>query len=275
MSLKSYNPITPGLRGLVLVDRSALWKGKPEKSLTVGLPKTGGRNVHGHLTAYQRGGGHKRSYRLVDFKRRKFDVVGTVERIEYDPNRTTFIALVVYPDGEKAYILAPHNLAPGDHVVSAEKVDIRPGNASPLKNIPVGTSVHNIELKIAKGGQMARSAGGSAQVLGRDMGYVMLRLSSGEVRKVRGECMASIGVLSNADHKNENLGKAGRNRWKGIRPHVRGVAMNPIDHPHGGGEGRTSGGRHPVTPWGLPTKGKRTRKNKRTTGLIVKRRYQK
>jgi large subunit ribosomal protein L2 len=275
MSLKSYNPTTPGQRGLVLVDRSALWKGKPEKALTVGLSRTGGRNVHGHLTAYQRGGGHKRSYRLIDFKRRNFGAVGTVERLEYDPNRTTFIALVVYENGDKAYILAPQNLSPGDKVVSGEKVDVRPGNAGLLKNIPVGTAVHNVELKIEKGGQMARSAGASVQVLGRDAGYVLLRLTSGEVRRVHGDCMATIGVLSNADHKNENLAKAGRNRWKGKRPHVRGVAMNPIDHPHGGGEGKTSGGRHPVTPWGIGTKGKRTRKNKRTSQFIVKKRYQK
>lgn len=275
MSLKSYNPVTPGLRGLVLVDRSNLWKGKPEKTLTEGLSRTGGRNMHGRLTAYQRGGGHKRSYRVVDFKRRNFGMVGTVERLEYDPNRTTFIALVVYENGEKSYILAPQNLSPGDKVVASERVDVRPGNAGLLKNIPVGTAVHNVELKIMKGGQLARSAGASAQVLGRDAGYVLLRLTSGEVRRVHGDCMASIGVLSNADHKNENLGKAGRNRWKGNRPHVRGVAMNPIDHPHGGGEGKTSGGRHPVTPWGIATKGKRTRKNKRTSHFIVKRRYQK
>lgn len=275
MTLKTYNPTTPSQRGLVLVDRSSLWKGRPEKSLTVGLSRTGGRNVHGHLTAYHRGGGHKRSYRLVDFKRRKFGVVGVVDRLEYDPNRTAFIALVSYEDGEKSYILAPQDLVVGQKVISGDVVDVRPGNAAPLKAIPVGTAVHNVELKIGKGGQLARSAGSSAQVLGRDAGYVLLRLASGEVRKVLGDCMASIGVVSNPDRKNENLGKAGRNRWKGIRPHVRGVAMNPIDHPHGGGEGRTSGGRHPVTPWGVSTKGKRTRRNKRTSSLIVKRRYQK
>jgi large subunit ribosomal protein L2 len=275
MGLKTYNPVTPSQRGLVLVDRSHLWKGKPEKALTVGLSRTGGRNVHGHLTAYHRGGGHKRSYRLVDFKRRNFDAIGTIERLEYDPNRTSFIALVAYENGEKSYILAPQKLSPGDKVVAGERVDVRPGNACFLKNIPVGTSVHNIELKVAKGGQLARSAGASAQVMGRDAGYVLLRLTSGEVRRVHGECMATIGVVSNSDHKNENLAKAGRNRWKGKRPHVRGVAMNPIDHPHGGGEGKTSGGRHPVTPWGISTKGKRTRKNKRTSVFIVKRRYQK
>ena len=275
MGLKTYNPVTPSQRGLVLVDRSHLWKGKPEKALTVGLSRTGGRNVHGHLTAYHRGGGHKRSYRLVDFKRRNFDAIGTIERLEYDPNRTSFIALVAYENGEKSYILAPQKLSPGDKVVAGERVDVRPGNACFLKNIPVGTSVHNIELKVSKGGQLARSAGASAQVMGRDAGYVLLRLTSGEVRRINGDCMASIGVVSNADHKNENLAKAGRNRWKGKRPHVRGVAMNPIDHPHGGGEGKTSGGRHPVTPWGIATKGKRTRKNKRTSAFIVKRRYQK
>ena len=273
MSLKSYNPTTPGQRGLVLVDRSHLWKGKPEKSFTVGLSRTGGRNVHGHLTSYQRGGGHKRSYRLVDFKRLKGGVSAVVERLEYDPNRTTFIALIRYDDGELSYILAPEKLSPGDRVESGDAVDVKPGNSMLLRHIPVGTHVHNVELKIGKGGQIARAAGTSAQILGRDIGYVLIRLSSGEVRRIRGECRATVGVLSNADHKNENLGKAGRNRWKGWRPHVRGVAMNPIDHPMGGGEGRTSGGRHPVSPWGKPTKGKRTRNNKRTAKFIVKRRY--
>lgn len=273
MSLKQYNPTTSSQRGLILVDRQALWKGKPEKALTVGLPKTGGRNVYGRVTSRHQGGGHKRSYRLIDFRRRKFDQIATVERLEYDPNRTAFIALIAYDDGEKSYILAPQRLAVGDQVVSGERVDIKPGNALPLKNIPVGTLVHNVELKIGKGGQMARSAGASIQIVGRDVGYVLLKLSSGEVRRVRGECMASVGAVSNADHQNINLAKAGRNRWKGIRPHVRGVAMNPIDHPHGGGEGRTSGGRHPVSPWGQPAKGLKTRQNKRTDSLIVRRRH--
>lgn len=272
MSLKQYNPTTSSQRGLVLVDRRALWKGKPEKALTEGASKTGGRNVFGRVTSRHRGGGHKRVYRLIDFRRRTFNKIATVERLEYDPNRTAFIALISYEDGEKSYILAPQRLGVGDQVVSGERVDIKPGNALPLKNIPVGTLVHNVELKIGKGGQMARSAGASIQIVGRDAGYVLLKLSSGEVRRVHGDCMASIGAVSNADHQNIHLAKAGRNRWKGVRPHVRGVAMNPIDHPHGGGEGRTSGGRHPVSPWGQPAKGKKTRWNKRTDGLIVRRR---
>lgn len=273
MSLKQYNPVTSSQRGLVLVDRQALWKGKPEKTLTEGLSKKGGRNMYGRITSRHQGGGHKRSYRLVDFQRRKFDMAATVERLEYDPNRTAFIALICYSDGEKSYILAPQRLAVGDQVISGDRVDIKPGNALPLKNIPVGTLVHNVEMKIGKGGQMARSAGASIQIAGRDMGYVLLKLSSGELRRVRGECMASVGAVSNADHQNINLAKAGRNRWKGLRPHVRGVAMNPIDHPHGGGEGRTSGGRHPVSPWGQQAKGKKTRRNKRTDALIVRRRH--
>ena len=272
MALKSYKPTTPGQRQLVLVDRSELWKGKPEVSLTQGLRKSGGRNNTGRTTVRFRGGGHKRRYRLIDFKRIKFDAPATVERLEYDPNRSAFIALISYQDGEKAYILAPQRLAPGDQVISGQKVDIKPGNALPLKNIPVGTIVHNVELKAGKGGQLARSAGAYVQLVGKDQGYAQLRLSSGEVRMVRGECMASIGAVSNPDHQNINLGKAGRMRWLGFRPHVRGVAMNPVDHPHGGGEGRTSGGRHPVTPWGKPTKGKKTRSNKKTDKLIMRRR---
>ncbi|MEX2628934.1 MAG: 50S ribosomal protein L2 [Tistlia sp.] len=275
MALKQYNPTTPGQRQLVTVDRSALWKGKPVKKLTEGLSKSGGRNNQGHMTARRRGGGHKRTYRIVDFKRRKYDVAGTVERLEYDPNRTAFIALIRYEDGELAYILAPQRLGVGDQVVAAEKADIKPGNAMPLRSIPVGTIVHNVEMKPAKGGQIARSAGAYVQIVGRDSGYALLRLSSGEVRMVRAECMATIGAVSNADQQNINLGKAGRSRWLGRRPSVRGVAMNPVDHPHGGGEGRTSGGRHPVTPWGKPTKGARTRKNKKTDRLIVRRRHAK
>jgi large subunit ribosomal protein L2 len=275
MALKSFNPITPSTRQLVLVDRSELWKGKPVKKLTEGLSSAGGRNNTGRVTMWGRGGGHKRSYRIVDFKRMKHDMSGTVERIEYDPNRTAFIALISYEDGEQAYILAPQRLKVGDKVISGEKTDVKPGNAMPLKNIPVGTVIHNVELKPGKGGQMARSAGNFAQLVGRDQGLALLRLSSGEVRMVRGECMATIGAVSNPDHQNVNYGKAGRMRWLGQRPSVRGVAMNPIDHPHGGGEGRTSGGRHPVTPWGKPTKGKKTRSNKKTDGQIVRRRHAK
>ncbi|CAO3405905.1 50S ribosomal protein L2 [Azospirillum largimobile] len=275
MALKQYRPITPSLRQLVIVDRSELWKGKPVKTLTEGLTKSGGRNNTGRITARRMGGGHKRVYRLVDFKRRKFDVPATVERLEYDPNRTAFIALIKYQDGTLSYILAPQRLKVGDTVISGERVDVKPGNAMPLKNIPVGSIVHNVELKAGKGGQVARSAGTYLQLVGRDGGYAQLKLPSGELRMVRGECMATLGAVSNPDQMNTNLGKAGRNRWLGKRPSVRGVAMNPIDHPHGGGEGRTSGGRHPVTPWGKPTKGKKTRHNKKTDGLILRRRHSK
>ncbi len=272
MALKQYKSITPGQRGLVLVDRSELWKGGPEKSLTEGLTKKGGRNNTGRITARRRGGGHKRLYRQVDFKRQKYDVPATVERIEYDPNRTAFIALIAYEDGEKSYILAPQRLNIGDVVVAAERADVKPGNAMPLRSIPIGTIVHNVELKPGAGGKMARAAGTYVQLVGRDRGYGLLKLASGEVRMVRQECMATIGAVSNPDQSNIKLGKAGRKRWLGKRPAVRGVAMNPIDHPHGGGEGRTSGGRHPVTPWGKPTKGKRTRSNKKTDSLIIRRR---
>jgi large subunit ribosomal protein L2 len=275
MALKNYNPVTPSQRNLVRVDRSELWKGKPVKKLTEGLTKTGGRNNTGRTTAWHRGGGHKRRYRFIDFKRSNFGSIATVERIEYDPNRTAFIALLTYEDGEQAYILAPQRLAPGDKVETGPKADIKPGNALPLNNIPVGTIVHNVELKQGKGGQLARSAGAYVQLVGRDSGYAQLKLPSGELRLVRGECIATVGAVSNADHSNQKMGKAGRSRWLGKRPHVRGVAMNPIDHPHGGGEGRTSGGRHPVTPWGKPTKGKRTRTNKTTDRLIMRRRYAK
>jgi len=275
MALKNFNPITPSQRELVLVDRSGLHKGKPVKSLTEGLSSSGGRNTHGHITVRWRGGGHKRAYRVVDFRRRKHDMPATVERLEYDPNRTAFIALIRYQDGELAYILAPQRLAAGDQVISGERVDIKPGNALPLRSIPVGTIVHNVELKIGRGGQLARSAGTYAQLVGRDQGYALLRLASGEVRMVRSDCMATVGAVSNPDQQNINYGKAGRMRWLGRKPSVRGVAMNPIDHPHGGGEGRTSGGRHPVTPWGKPTKGKKTRQNKKTDRLIVRRRRKK
>ncbi len=275
MALKHFKPTTPSQRGLVLVDRSALWKGKPVKTLTEGLSKSGGRNNKGRITVWSRGGGHKRRYRLIDFKRRKFDVPAKVERLEYDPNRSAFIALIRYQDGELSYIVAPQRLRVGDSVISAERADIVPGNAMPMQNIPVGTIIHNIEMKPGKGAQIARSAGAYAQLVGKDAGYALLRLGSGERRMVRAECMATIGAVSNPDHQNINLGKAGRNRWLGRRPVVRGVAMNPVDHPHGGGEGRTSGGRHPVTPWGKPTKGKRTRSNKSTDRLILKRRQKK
>jgi large subunit ribosomal protein L2 len=275
MTLKKFNPTTPGRRGLVLVDRSGLWKGKPERSLTEGLSNKAGRNNNGRITARRRGGGHKRRYRVVDFKRLKYNIEATVERLEYDPNRTAFIALIKYSDGQLSYILAPQRMSEGDKVLSGEAVDIKPGNAMPMQSIPVGTIIHNIEMKIGKGGQIARSAGTYAQIIGKDQGYAQLRLSSGELRLVRAECMATIGAVSNPDQQNIKLGKAGRSRWLGKRPSVRGVAMNPIDHPHGGGEGRTSGGRHPVSPWGKPTKGKRTRSNKKTDRLIMRRRHAK
>ncbi len=273
MALKQHNPTTPGRRGLVLVARGSLWKGKPEKSLTEGLRKHGGRNNRGRITARRRGGGHKRRYRVIDFKRRKFDVAATVERLEYDPNRTAFIALIRYEDGEVAYILAPQRVAVGDRLVAGRQVDIKPGNAMPMQNIPVGTIIHNVEMKPGKGGQIARSAGTYVQLVGKDQGYAQVRLSSGELRMIRAECMATIGAVSNPDQQNVKLGKAGRSRWLGQRPSVRGVVMNPVDHPHGGGEGRTSGGRHPVTPWGKPTKGMRTRNNKKTDRLIIRRRH--
>ncbi len=275
MALKSYKPTTPGQRGLVLIDRSELWKGRPVKSLTEGLSKSGGRNNTGRITMRRLGGGAKRLYRIVDFKRRKFDVPATVERIEYDPNRTAFIALIRYGDGEQSYILAPQRLAVGDKVVAGAKVDVKPGNAMPFSGMPLGTIVHNVELKPGKGGQIARAAGTYAQFIGRDGGYAQIRLSSGELRMVRQECMATIGAVSNPDNSNIDLGKAGRNRNLGKRPSVRGVAMNPIDHPHGGGEGRTSGGRTPVTPWGKDTKGRRTRSNKATDKYIVRSRHAK
>jgi large subunit ribosomal protein L2 len=275
MALKTFRPTTPSQRELVQTDRSTLHKGAPVKALTKGLSKKGGRNNRGRITARRRGGGHKRSYRIIDFKRKKFDMPATVERLEYDPNRSAHIALVKYEDGEQAYILAPQRVGPGDTVVAGDKVDVQPGNAMPMRNIPVGTVIHNIEMKVGKGGQIARSAGTYAQLVGKDSGYALLKLGSGEQRIIRAECMATIGAVSNPDQKNINLGKAGRKRWMGKRPQVRGVAMNPVDHPHGGGEGRTSGGRHPATPWGKPTKGKRTRSNKRTDRLIMRRRYKK
>ncbi len=275
MALKSFKPTTSSQRQLVIVDRSGLWKGKPIKGLTEGLSQSGGRNNHGRITQRRRGGGHKRRYRIIDFRRLKYNMPATVERLEYDPNRSAFIALIRYEDGEQSYILAPQRVQVGATVISGERVDIVPGNAMPMQNIPVGTIIHNIEMKPRKGGQIARSAGAYAQLIGKDAGYALLRLGSGEQRMVRAECMATVGAVSNPDHQNINLGKAGRNRWLGKRPSVRGVAMNPVDHPHGGGEGRTSGGRHPVTPWGVPTKGKRTRSNKTTDSMILRRRRKK
>ena len=270
MALKTFKPTTPSLRQLVLVDRSDLHKGKPVKALTEGKSSKGGRNNNGRITVRFRGGGHKQSYRVIDFKRRtQPGVAATVERIEYDPNRTGYIALIKYPDGTLSYILAPQRLQAGDQVVSGEQADIKPGNAMSIGNIPVGTLVHNIETKIGAGGTLARSAGNYAQIVGRDQGYVILRLKSGEQRLVHGNCYATVGAVSNPDHMNTTIGKAGRQRWLGQRPHNRGVTMNPIDHPHGGGEGRTSGGRHPVSPWGKPTKGKKTRTNKSTDKLSL------
>ena len=273
MALKKNKPVTPGQRQLVLVDRSGLHKGGPVKKLTEGQKQWGGRNNTGRITVRWRGGGHKQLYRIVDFKRSKHDVPAIVERLEYDPNRTSFIALINYKDGEQAYIIAPQRLAVGDTVISGDKVDVKVGNSMPLGAMPVGTIVHNVEMKPGKGGQIARAAGSYAQYLGRDAGYALLRLGSGEVRRVMLECKATVGAVSNPDHMNESLGKAGRNVWRGRRPSVRGTAMNPIDHPHGGGEGRTKGGRHPVTPWGKPTKGARTRKNKTTSKYIVRSRH--
>ena len=272
MALKTFNPVTPSLRHLVKVDRKELWKGKPVKALTEGQSKAGGRNNRGRITTRHQGGGHKQSYRLIDFKRRKFGIEAVVERIEYDPNRTAYIALVKYTDGEVAYILAPQRLQAGDKIIAGDKVDVKPGNAMPLKNIPSGTIVHNIEMKPGKGGQIARSAGSYAQLAGKDGGYAQLKLRSGELRLVHADCLATIGAVSNPDHQNSVIAKAGRSRWLGIRPTVRGVAMNPVDHPHGGGEGKTSGGRHPVTPWGKKTKGKKTRSRKKSMKMIITRR---
>jgi large subunit ribosomal protein L2 len=272
MALRQFKPVTASLRGTVLIDRSELWKGKPVKALTVGKSHSGGRNNHGHTSVRFRGGGHKQSYRNVDFKRRKFDVPATVERLEYDPNRSAFIALVKYQDGELSYIIAPQRLKAGDQVIAGARVDIKPGNAMPMAAIPVGTIIHNIEMKPGAGGKIARAAGTYAQLVGKDSGYAQIKLMSGELRVVRAECMASVGAVSNPDNMNQKIGKAGRTRWLGRRPHNRGVVMNPVDHPLGGGEGRSSGGRHPVSPWGQPAKGYKTRGNKRTDKLIVRRR---
>jgi large subunit ribosomal protein L2 len=267
MALKTFRPTSPGLRQLVLVDKSHLWKGAPVKMLVEGKTRSGGRNHHGRITMRHIGGGHKQAYRLVDFRRRKFDMPGRVERLEYDPNRTAFIALIRYDDATFAYILAPQRLAVGDQVVSGEKVDVKPGNAMPLASMPIGTIVHNVELKQGRGGQIARSAGAYVQLVGRDGGWAVLKLNSGETRRVRQECMATVGAVSNPDHANTSTGKAGRTRWQGTRPTVRSVMMNPVDHPTGG---RTKGGKHWATPWGKPTKGYKTRKNKATDKYIVR-----
>ena len=272
MALKTFNPTSPGRRQLVLVDRTGLHKGKPVKSLTEGLSKKGGRNNQGRITVRHQGGGAKRLYRKIDFKRTRWDIPATVERIEYDPNRTAFIALIKYQDGELAYIIAPQRLEVGDTVITSATADIKPGNVLPLKNIPVGTIIHNIELKPQKGAQMVRSAGTYAQLVGRDAGYAQIKLASGELRMVLDNCLATIGAVSNPDKMNEVSSKAGRNRHVGKRPTVRGVVMNPVDHPHGGGEGKSSGGRHPVTPWGKKTRGPKTRNNKATDRLIIRRR---
>ncbi|MEO0465676.1 MAG: 50S ribosomal protein L2 [Pseudomonadota bacterium] len=272
MALKTYNPTSPGRRQLVTVDRSDLHKGKPVKALTEGLTKKGGRNNNGRITARRIGGGAKRLYRKVDFKRSKWDVPATVERLEYDPNRTAFIALIQYEDGEQSYIIAPQRLAIGDTVITSTTADIKPGNVLPLKSIPVGTIIHNIEMKPKKGAQMVRSAGCYAQLVGRESGYAQVKLTSGELRRVPDQCLATVGAVSNPDNMNRVIGKAGNKRHMGKRPSVRGVVMNPFDHPHGGGEGKSSGGRHPVTPWGKKTRGPKTRKNKSTDRLIIRRR---
>ena len=271
MGIRTYKPTSPGMRGTRLSDFAEVTRSHPEKSLTTKLTKSGGRNNRGRITCRHKGGGHKRRYRVIDFKRNKIGVPARVATIEYDPNRTAYIALLHYADGEKRYIIAPQKLNVGDQVISSAKADIKPGNALRLKYVPMGTIIHNIELKPNKGGQMARSAGTWAQLVAKEGKYATVKLPSGELRKVLQMCRATIGAVSNREHENRNLGKAGRKRWLGVRPTVRGVAMNPVDHPHGGGEGRTSGGRHPVTPWGKPTKGKKTRNNKRTDKYIVKR----
>ncbi|MFU8784304.1 50S ribosomal protein L2 [Aliidiomarina sp.] len=272
MAVVKCKPTSPGRRHVVKVVGQDLYKGKPYAPLLEKNSKNGGRNNNGRITVRHIGGGHKHHYRLVDFKRTKDGIPATVERIEYDPNRSANIALVLYADGERRYILAPKGLTAGDKVVSGSDAPIKPGNTLPLRNIPVGSVIHAIEMKPGKGAQLARSAGASVQLLARDGMYVTVRLRSGEVRKILSECRATIGEVGNAEHMLKQLGKAGAKRWRGVRPTVRGVAMNPVDHPHGGGEGRTSGGRHPVSPWGVPTKGYKTRKNKRTSKYIVRRR---
>ena len=272
MTLKYLKPTTPSQRGTVLIDKSELWKGKPMKTLVKKLNSTGGRNNQGRITSRHKGGGAKHKYRIIDFKRNKFGVEGEVVRNEYDPNRSAFISLIKYKDGEYRYILAPQNLNIGSKILSDEKVEIAEGNCLPIKNILEGTYIHNIEIKPGSGGQLARSAGTYAQLISKDTTFSQIRLSSGEIRLINNNCLATIGIVSNSDNQNVKLGKAGRKRNLGFRPKVRGVVMNPVDHPHGGGEGRTSGGRNPVTPWGKPTKGYKTRNNKRTNVFILKRR---
>ena len=275
MAVVKQKPTTPGQRGMVKVITPGLHKGRPYRPLVESQTRTSGRNNDGRITVRHRGGGHKHSYRIIDFRRSKDGVVGRIERLEYDPNRSAHIALVLYADGERRYIVAPRGLSEGDQIESGESAAIRVGNALPLKNIPVGTVIHCVEMKLGKGAQLARSAGASVQYVGREGGYALLRLRSGEVRRIHLECRAVIGEVGNEENSLRKLGKAGAKRWRGIRATVRGVAMNPVDHPHGGGEGRTSGGRHPVTPWGVPTKGFRTRKNKRTDSMIMRRRKKK
>jgi len=272
MAIVKTKPTSPGRRFVVKVVNKELHKGAPHAALLEKKSKSGGRNNAGRITTRHRGGGHKQHYRVIDFKRNKDGIPGKVERLEYDPNRTAFIALVLYADGERRYILAPKGVSAGTEIMSGNESPIKPGNCLVLRNIPVGSTVHNVELKPGKGGQMARSAGASAQLVARDGAYATLRLRSGEMRKVHVDCKATIGEVGNSEHSLRKLGKAGATRWRGVRPTVRGVAMNPVDHPHGGGEGRTSGGRHPVSPWGMPTKGYRTRSNKRTDKFIVRRR---
>ncbi len=272
MAIRKYKPTSPGRRFQTCSDFSEITATVPEKSLLRPVKRTGGRNTNGRITSRHIGGGHKKKFRLIDFRRNKADVPGKVVTIEYDPNRTARIALVSYLDGEKRYIIAPHKVVVGDSIVSSDNADIKPGNTVPLKNIPLGTLVHNLELKIGRGAQMIRSAGAYGQLMAKEGDYAQVRLPSGEVRKVFIECKATIGQVGNIDHENLSIGKAGRARWLGKRPSVRGVAMNPVDHPMGGGEGKSSGGRHPCTPWGIPTKGHKTRKNKKTDKYIVKRR---
>lgn len=272
MGIKKYKPTSPGRRGMTATDKAQVTAKKPFKKLVSSNHRPAGRNNNGRITSRFRGGGHKRLYRKIDFKRHKYGVPGKVATVEYDPNRTTYIALIHYADGEKAYILAPEGLTVGDTVISSATADIKPGNSMPLSAIPVGTIIHNLEIKIGRGGQLVRSAGTGARLMAREGNWTQIRLPSGEVRRVHVKCRATIGTLSNGEQGNVHLGKAGRKRWLGRRPHNRGVVMNPVDHPMGGGEGRTSGGRHPVTPWGKPTKGYRTRHNKRTDVFIVSRR---
>ena len=275
MAIQKSKPTSPGRRFVVRTVRNDLHKGKPHEPLLEAKSSTGGRNNKGRITTRHRGGGHKKHYRIIDFKRDKDGVVGRVEHIEYDPNRTAHLALVLYTDGERRYILAPKNCKVNDSIQSGSDAAIKPGNALPLKSIPVGTLVHCVEMKPGKGGQIARSAGGSVQIMAREGQYATLRLRSGEMRKIHADCRATVGEVGNHEHNLSKLGKAGANRWRGIRPTVRGVAMNPVDHPHGGGEGRSSGGRHPVSPWGVPTKGYKTRNNKRTDDMILRRRKKK